>query len=1064
MTEDRSDIQGRVLENLLDGLMVVERGGAISAFNAAAARILEISQEEAAGTTFGELFVAREGFEELSDLILDAVAGGDGNGRKTVSLQVGGARRTLSVATSYIRSRRQGADEPLALIVVLTDITELEDLRETERRMAEEMKAQHAELQGAYRQIEDRNENLATTLKKVQVARAMATLLVFAAVVGAGVYAWRPADLFDAAAGAPLAPVASQAVASPADQRRLAVEPQTVDETIALIGELAPWKTVAVPSPIAGRVVAVHVQYGQTVAKGDPLLEVDTGEAVREHREARVAYFEKLKEYETVRDWDTGAEMSAARRRLARAKSSLEDQERQLERFRFLMAQGLIAAYQHEAEKRRHQDRLVAVEVAREDLARVQAEGEEQKLESAALELASAEELVRGIARRLEGARLLAPLSGVVVALSQGARLLYPGRPVNEGDALLGIGDFDRLSATARVDEVDVVRLAVGQAVSVTGDAFPGLELRGTVTHVSSQPVRRGKGAAEFEVVVTLNPLEPGEQERLRSGMSCTLQVVVYRNDDALLVPLEAVEARGRTRTGCKCWTRRPAKCRNAVWKSAPRRRTPSKSRPASKPAKRSLCRETERGPAPKPAGTFGAGLGGGTAAVRQPGSALLDMVNEAVRSLVRARLRTMLGLAGIMVGVASVIAMISAGEIATAESRSEFEALGTDIVTIKTLRGQGDAGISPDAALALAETAPTISEAAPRIGLRSGLRYLGRPIGSGTVQGVTRAFARVNRLRTAEGRFVSRMDGSRFFAVVGAGLAREMRRRGATEIVGEFLQAGDRLYAIVGVLADAPETFALPFRVDANGSVFIPIGTAARAEPGAKVKLIVARTGPGVHYSDAVRDAQSYFTRRAKGREAGDRQRRTTDPADGVAARADDPAARRCRRHRASGRRNRGDEHHGALRFRAARGNRPQARPGRQQGRHPAPIPDRVPHAYLRRRVGRRRRRNRGRLRVVPVFRVGFLPVIDIHRRRPRRFHRSRHGLRLPARIPGRPPRPCRRLAGVRPPSRRGGGFTGGRDRPFLRGHFRERRGFQGGGRVLWSGGRSPGMHGDEA
>ena len=70
---------------------------------------------------------------------------------------------------------------------------------------------------------------------------------------------------------------------------------------------------------------------------------------------------------------------------------------------------------------------------------------------------------------------------------------------------------------------------------------------------------------------------------------------------------------------------------------------------------------------------------------MRSAHTALTSTLREAVRSLHRANLRTLLGLIGIMIGIASVITMISTGEIAKAQSRKDFEALGTDILTIRT-------------------------------------------------------------------------------------------------------------------------------------------------------------------------------------------------------------------------------------------------------------------------------------------------------------------------------------------------------------------------------------------
>ena len=548
MTEGRTDIHGRVLDHLLDGVMVVERGGAITVFNPAAARILGVSAGEAAGSTFTELFIAREGFEELSEFILDAVAGagaGAGAGRRqVVALHAGDAARTLSVATSYIRAGGDGAGETMALIAVFSDITELRELRETELRMAKAVEAQHAELQTAYRQIEERNETLAATLKKVQVARVAATVLVIGVFLGAGAYVWQPLDFFGGSSGPS---VVSRADAGVAEGFRLiVVEPRPLRETISLVGELAPWRTVSVTSPIESRVLAVHFQYGQEVEEGDLLVELDTAEVVRQHRQAQVAYIDALEAFETVSDWENGPEMAGARRAFVRARMALESQETRLQRTAFLLEQGLIPASQHEEAERQYQRQLLDVEAARQDLDAARARGGEEALDKAVLELSGAEDEMRELAESLGTGRAHAPVSGAVLAPSRsGANVLVAGRSVEEGEALLRIGDFSRMTAIAAVDEVDVVRIAVGQAVSVTGNAFPDLRMRGTVTHVSSQPLPKTRGAARFEVEVTLDPLEADQRERLRAGMSSTLQVAVYSNDAALMVPIEAVDRSG---------------------------------------------------------------------------------------------------------------------------------------------------------------------------------------------------------------------------------------------------------------------------------------------------------------------------------------------------------------------------------------------------------------------------------------------------------------------------------------------------------------------------------------
>ena len=71
--------------------------------------------------------------------------------------------------------------------------------------------------------------------------------------------------------------------------------------------------------------------------------------------------------------------------------------------------------------------------------------------------------------------------------------------------------------------------------------------MRGTVIHVSSQPLPRARGATRFEVKVTLDPLDAHQRRRLRTGMSCVLEIVIYNKDATLMVPTEAVERSGRS-------------------------------------------------------------------------------------------------------------------------------------------------------------------------------------------------------------------------------------------------------------------------------------------------------------------------------------------------------------------------------------------------------------------------------------------------------------------------------------------------------------------------------------
>ncbi len=249
---------------------------------------------------------------------------------------------------------------------------------------------------------------------------------------------------------------------------------------------------------------------------------------------------------------------------------------------------------------------------------------------------------------------------------------------------------------------------------------------------------------------------------------------------------------------------------------------------------------------------------------MKHAGPALTDSLREAARSLARARLRTVLGLIGIAIGIASVIAMVSAGELAKAEARKQFEALGTDIVTIETTQGGRGSGIELEDALALAASLPAVSLAAPVIPGGAGFIHAGRRVGSGTMKGVTASYADLTKLELARGRFVSDLDAGRLWGVVGAGVAAAIRRAGTLDPLEAELEIEGRFYRVAGVLEPREETYGSPVQVEADKSVFVPIVTVWRSTPNARVESIVARAAPGVHYEDAVAEIEAWFQARA--------------------------------------------------------------------------------------------------------------------------------------------------------------------------------------------------------
>ena len=158
MSDRDPDIYRTLLEKMSDGVLVVGFDGSVRMANAAICRMFDFDPDEAVGRVFGELFVTLEGFDEFTQVIFDAIAERGDIARRVVSIRACEELRSLSVTTSCLMA----GEDRVAVMAVVSDITEVRELRETELRQAAVIETQLGELQSAYRDLEARNEALST--------------------------------------------------------------------------------------------------------------------------------------------------------------------------------------------------------------------------------------------------------------------------------------------------------------------------------------------------------------------------------------------------------------------------------------------------------------------------------------------------------------------------------------------------------------------------------------------------------------------------------------------------------------------------------------------------------------------------------------------------------------------------------------------------------------------------------------------------------------------------------------------------------------------------------------
>ncbi|MFO0775524.1 MAG: efflux RND transporter periplasmic adaptor subunit [Nitrospiraceae bacterium] len=135
-------------------------------------------------------------------------------------------------------------------------------------------------------------------------------------------------------------------------------------------------------------------------------------------------------------------------------------------------------------------------------------------------------------ATRLAKTRIRAPFAGVT-----GIRRVSPGEFVAIGRDLVNLEDLDRLKIDFKVPETALHHLARGQPIELTTDASPGHVFHGTVYAIDPQVDLNTRS-------VQLRALIPNAQQRLRPGMFAQVVLTVGQDEQALMIPEEAVMPR----------------------------------------------------------------------------------------------------------------------------------------------------------------------------------------------------------------------------------------------------------------------------------------------------------------------------------------------------------------------------------------------------------------------------------------------------------------------------------------------------------------------------------------
>jgi len=136
-----------------------------------------------------------------------------------------------------------------------------------------------------------------------------------------------------------------------------------------------------------------------------------------------------------------------------------------------------------------------------------------------------------------------APDDGMLIYLRDWrGRKLTPGHTISARNPVVAtLPDLSVMESVTYVDEVDVLKVRLGQPVELSLEAAPGRRFTGTVTRVANMGEQRpGSDARLFEVIIEIAQSD----STLRPSMTTGNTIIIAKVPDALQIPIACLHTK----------------------------------------------------------------------------------------------------------------------------------------------------------------------------------------------------------------------------------------------------------------------------------------------------------------------------------------------------------------------------------------------------------------------------------------------------------------------------------------------------------------------------------------
>ncbi len=309
--------------------------------------------------------------------------------------------------------------------------------------------------------------------------------------------------------------------------------PANITEKVSASGKVQPETEVKISPDVSGEIIALYVQEGDSVKKGQLLLRIrpDNYQAQVNLQSAQVG---------TQR-----ANVGQADARLQQLMATAKQTELTYRRNASLFKQKVISQSDYEASQ-------AAYNASQEEIASAR-----QAIRAAQSTVTAASASLEEARKNLNKTTIYAPVSGTVSKLNvkKGERVV--GTTQMAGTEIMRIANLNNMEVRVSVNENEVTNVNLGDSAEVEVDAYASRneKFRGIVTNIANtaKDALTAEAVTEFEVRIRLLPESYRHLVRVvkgqtivpfRPGMTASVDIITERKAHVLSVPLFAVTTR----------------------------------------------------------------------------------------------------------------------------------------------------------------------------------------------------------------------------------------------------------------------------------------------------------------------------------------------------------------------------------------------------------------------------------------------------------------------------------------------------------------------------------------